>query len=202
MTAPLAAGSEPAAPTPTGYALLGLLSFGQEMSGYELKQLADDSLRFFWSAPAMSQVYRELERLAEGGYVEQRSVVRDGSRSTKVYRLAAPGEQAVREWLVALPEPPILKHPVALRVFFGHLLSRDDLCRAITAHRDWCERMIAELSQVQDELEELDDPTWHNAAVVAEWGFGYYRGEIAAMDRIAQTALDRPPSGRLPPEGG
>jgi DNA-binding PadR family transcriptional regulator len=198
MSAPLPPDPGPVAPTPTGYALLGLLSFGQELSGYELKQWADDSLRFFWSAPAMSQVYRELERLAEGGYVEQRSVVRDGSRSTKVYRLAPQGEQAVRDWLVALPEPPVLKHPVALRVFFGHLLGRDDLCRAISAHRDWCEQMLTELAQVHDEMD--DDPTWRNAALVAEWGLSYYRGEVAAMDRIAQTALDKPP-GKPPLDG-
>jgi DNA-binding PadR family transcriptional regulator len=199
MSAPLPPEPGPAAPTPTGYALLGLLSFGQELSGYELKQWADDSLRFFWSAPAMSQVYRELERLAEGGYVEQRSVVRDGSRSTKVYRLAPSGEQAVREWLVALPEPPVLKHPVALRVFLGHLLTRDDLCRAISAHRDWCEQMLTELAHVHDEVD--DDPNWRNAALVAEWGLSYYRGEVAAMDRIAQAALDRPSEGKSPLDG-
>src|SRR5262245_6196059 len=117
----------PQRPTATGFALLGLLSFGRELSGYELKQWADGSLRFFWSAPAMSQVYRELERLAEAGYVRQRSVVRDGTRSTKVYKLAPAGEKAVRAWLAGIPEPPVLKHPIALRVFFGHLLDPEDL---------------------------------------------------------------------------
>ncbi|HLM29721.1 MAG TPA: hypothetical protein VK360_07350, partial [Acidimicrobiales bacterium] len=60
--------ASPASPTQTGHTLLGLLSFGTELSGYELKRWADN-LRFFWSAPAMSQVYREVERLAEAGYV-------------------------------------------------------------------------------------------------------------------------------------
>jgi DNA-binding PadR family transcriptional regulator len=184
-------------PTPTGYALLGLLSFGQELSGYELKHLADSSLRFFWSAPAMSQVYRELERLAEGGYVEQRSVVREGSRATKVYRLAPAGEEAVRRWLVELPDPPLLKHPVALRVFFGHLLSREELCTAIEAHRRWCEEMLAELAAVRDGLG--DDPVWRNAALVAEWGLGYYRGEVDAMDGLADASRRARPAD---PDGG
>jgi DNA-binding PadR family transcriptional regulator len=117
-------------PTQTGYTLLGLLSFGRELSGYELKQWADN-LRFFWSAPAMSQVYRELERLAAAGLVIQRSVVREGTRATKVYRLSAVGEQAVRAWLATPPGPPVLRHPVALRVFFGHLLEPGALRAAI-----------------------------------------------------------------------
>jgi hypothetical protein len=38
----------------TAYALLGLLTFGDELTGYELKQRADNTLRFYWVAPAMS----------------------------------------------------------------------------------------------------------------------------------------------------
>jgi DNA-binding PadR family transcriptional regulator len=168
-------------PTPTGYTLMGLLSFGRELSGYELKRWSDN-LRFFWSAPAMSQVYREIERLAAGGYVEQRHVVRDGTRTTKVYRLTPEGEQALRQWLAEPPDPPMLKHPVALRVFFGHLLAPAELKRAIEAHRDWCERMLADLETVRRDLG--DDRTFHNAALVAEWGLGYFRGELAAAEGI------------------
>jgi DNA-binding PadR family transcriptional regulator len=187
-------GASPPSPTPTGYALLGLLSFGRELSGYELKRWSDN-LRFFWSAPAMSQVYREIERLAAGGYVEQRHVVRDGTRATKVYRLTPTGEQAVRAWLAEPPDPPMLKHPVALRVFFGHLLTPDQLKRAIEAHRDWCERMLTELEVLRCDLGE--DQTFHNAALVAEWGSGYFRGELAAAEGIedAATTAAHPPDG-------
>jgi DNA-binding PadR family transcriptional regulator len=178
-------------PTPTGYTLLGLLSFGEELSGYELKQWADDSLRFFWSAPAMSQVYRELERLAESGYVHQRTAVRDGTRLTKVYRLSQTGEQAVRRWLAEPPEPPVLKHPVALRIFFGHLLDPDDLRKAVEIHRDWCDQMLIDLSAVRSDLG--DDPAWRNAARVAEWGLDYYRGERRAVDQVGRAALEEPP---------
>ena len=40
----------------TSYALMGLLTFGDELTGYELKQRADNTLRFYWQSPAMSQV--------------------------------------------------------------------------------------------------------------------------------------------------
>lgn len=189
MPAPTSSDALPE-PTPTGYALLGLLSFGPELSGYELKQWADASLRFFWSAPAMSQVYRELERLTASGHVHQRTVVRDGTRSTKIYGLSPAGEQAVRSWLAAPPEPPILKHPVALRIFFAHLLDPEDLRQAIHAHRDWCDRMLADLAQVRDELG--DDPMWRNAARVAEWGLDYYRGERTAVERAGLAAIEEP----------
>ena len=167
--------------TPTGYTLLGLLSFGRELSGYELKQ-SSENLRFFWSAPAMSQVYREVERLAAAGLVSQRSVVREGTRSTKVYRLTPAGEAAVRAWLVSPPEPPVLRHPLALRVFFGHLLDPQDLCAALEAHRSWCDEMLTELGAIRDGLG--DDERFRYAALVAEWGLAYFRGERTAATDV------------------
>jgi len=185
------------APTQTGYTLLGLLSFGRELSGYELKQWADN-LRFFWSAPAMSQVYRELERLAAAGLVVQRSVVREGTRATKVYRLSATGDQAVRAWLATPPGPPVLRHPVALRVFFGHLLDPGQLRAAIEAHRAWCDDMLAELGEVRSELG--DDALWRNAALVAEWGLDYFRGERTAVDGIEHAVGPLPGAPEVPDE--
>lgn len=171
-------------PTPTGYTLLGLLSFGSELSGYELKRWADN-LRFFWSAPAMSQVYREVERLAAAGLVTQRRVVRDGARSTKVYRLTPEGERVLRAWLVTPPAPPTLRHPAALRVFFGHLLDPDELRSALEAHRAWCDEMLDQLGQVREGLG--DDERWRYVAQVAEWGLAYYRGEQTVVDGVERS---------------
>ena len=56
----------PELPT-TSYAVLGLLSFGRELSGYELKKWADHSLRFFFWSPAISNIYGELKRLQRLG---------------------------------------------------------------------------------------------------------------------------------------
>src|SRR5215475_6431690 len=82
----------------TAYALLGLLTFGDELTGYELKRRADNTLRFYWVAPAMSQIYTELARLTEHGYVEP--VTRDGGgRRTTTYRITSAGERALHEWI-------------------------------------------------------------------------------------------------------
>ena len=75
----------------TSYALLGLLVFSGPdapgMTGYELKQRADRTLRFYWVSPAMSQVYSELARLADDGLV---TVAFDGpaGRRDRRYRIS------------------------------------------------------------------------------------------------------------------
>ena len=58
--------------------MLGLLTFGDELTGYELKQRADNTLRFYWVAPAMSQIYSELARLTSHGLVEPTTSARRG----------------------------------------------------------------------------------------------------------------------------
>jgi DNA-binding PadR family transcriptional regulator len=102
----------------TAYALLGLLTFGDELTGYELKQRADITLRFYWVSPAMSQIYSELARLAGHGLV---ATIDDGGGSAR-YRITAEGTAAVRAWMADTPAGfPVLKHPVALRLLMGHL---------------------------------------------------------------------------------
>src|SRR5215211_5539647 len=78
----------------TGWALLGLLSFGRELTGYELRQWAGNSLRHFYAAPAMSQVYAELDRLEAAGLTASREVAQ-GRRPVRVHRIT-PG--ARRRW--------------------------------------------------------------------------------------------------------
>src|SRR5690349_24869238 len=99
---------EPSLPDPpvslpvTSYALLGLLTFGDELTGYELKQRADNTLRFYWVAPAMSQIYSELTRLAAHGLVA--SATSQGlARRTTTYRITPAGEAALRAWSSEVP---------------------------------------------------------------------------------------------------
>ena len=63
--------------TTLGYAILGLLS-REELSGYDLTGRMKGRVGYFWSA-RHSQIYPELARLEEGGYVTH-SVVEQQER--------------------------------------------------------------------------------------------------------------------------
>jgi DNA-binding PadR family transcriptional regulator len=105
----------------TSYALLGLLTFGDALTAYELKQRADVTLRFYWVSPATSQVYSELGRLAEHGLVAASTRPDDG-RDVTTYAITGKGRAALRSWLDDTPTGfPVLKHPVLLRLFVGHV---------------------------------------------------------------------------------
>ena len=178
--------------SPTGYALLGLLSFGRELSGYELRRWAENSLHHFYAAPAMSQVYAELERLEAAGLTTSREVAQ-GARQVRVHRITRAGQRAVAAWLRQPVDPPQLKHHLLLRVFLGHLVDRDELQRAVEEHVRRCEAQLAGLRALLDDLG--DDPLWANARLVAEWGVEHHRAERSSARRLARALDEHPTAG-------
>lgn len=169
----------------TSYALLGLLTLGDELTGYELKQRADRTLRFYWVAPAMSQVYTELARLTGARLLRRRG---EGRGTT--YALTAKGRRTLERWLRTTPAGfPVFKHPVALRLMMGHLVDGD-------ATRTMLEQYVAEvaaaradLAAVRESLRGADAPgePLHHPSLVAEWGLAHFDSET----RIAAGLLER-----------
>jgi DNA-binding PadR family transcriptional regulator len=183
----------------TAYAVLGLLSFGAELSGYELRQLALNSLRFFYWTPAQSQIYRELRRLAGLGYVSGREVSQDSRPDKVAYSITEAGRVELARWLEHAPvAPPAIRYDTALRLFFGHATTPDRLRAIVAEHRAHLERMLAELHTVRAMLE--GDPTLELPRIVADWGDHLYGNELGALDQItaALAGLGPPvPSGRV-----
>ena len=167
----------------TSYALLGLLTFGDELTGYELKQRADNTLRFYWVSPAMSQVYTEASRLAELGLVDVRDD-ESGGRTTRRYRINDRGLASLREWLTTTtPDFPVLKHPVALRLLLGHLVDSSSVVDMLEAYVDSLAKQRRDLQQVMDSIEGAAG--FEFPALVAEWGLDYYDSEAAKVAELA-----------------
>lgn len=160
----------------TSYALLGLLTFGDELTGYELKQRADATLRFYWVSPAMSQVYSELARLTERGLV----LTRGGGERSTTYRLSAKGRRALETWMrESEPGFSVLKHPVALRLLLGHVVDPPTTIAMLEAHVEALDTERAALVRVRDGLRGRDAPgqRFRHPALVADWGLDYFDNE-------------------------
>lgn len=170
----------PQALPPTAWAVLGLLSFPGERTGYELKKWADSSLRFFYWSPAISQIYAELRRLEELGYAAS---VRSGPeevRTKRRYAITDAGRAALAGWASDTAEagPPILKHGLLLRIWLGHL-AEPALLRAMV--EDHLERTRGELAAVREAME--------HAAGVGEWAFPTLALRWSERQHLAELEL-------------
>ena len=163
--------------------MLGLLSFGEELSGYDLKKWADRSLRYFFFAPASSQIYLELKRLEVQGLVAAREIPQDDLRNKRVFRITAAGEHALREWL---SEPPVdavvLKHHVMLRVWLGHLADHDALRRLIESNRATAAALAEDAALGATRSDEV--PAWRYPAMVNRWAARYYQAQVDLADQL------------------
>jgi len=170
----------------TSWAVLGMLSHADELSGYDLKKWADWSLQFFYWSPSFSQIYAELKRLEKHGYVTSRTVTsEDGVRGKRMYAITTSGRDAVAHWVNHSPvEAPVLKHSVLLRAWLGHLAEPERLREILTAHIDYAEKMRRRAAA---DAEGSDaNPDWAFPSAVLRWCIRHYEAER----RLAEDLLD------------
>ncbi len=174
--------AEPRLPA-TSWAVLGMLSFEQELSGYDIKKWADWSLKLFYWSPSFSQIYGELKRLERHGYVTSHTVMQDEVRGKRVYAITPEGREASRRWARdAAVEPPVLKHGVLLRVWLGHLTEPDRLREIVAEHRDNSERRRAEAAV--DVAAAHEESAWAYPEIALTWAERYHAAERDLADRM------------------
>lgn len=160
----------------TSWALLGMLSYDYELSGYDIRKWIDWSMRFFYGSPAYSQIYSELKKLEQFGFVTSR-VDSDGSpRRRRLYKITEEGMDAVTRWANDAPlDPPVLKHSPLLRVTLGHLTNPARLREILQEHLAYADEMYR--SAAKDAKWAGADTTWAYARVALNWAERYYANE-------------------------
>lgn len=166
----------------TAHAALALLAFGPA-TGYELKQRAERTLRFFFAAPAMSQIYSELHRLTAAGLV---------ARTEVGFALTEAGRAALAHWLAEGDlTPTVFKSHLALRLIVGHLGDPARLAADIATERSRAAAELEGVLSVRDSLAR-DDPQLGWAWMVANWGTRYYGDMVAQLDQLAALVAAAP----------
>ncbi|MEZ0067011.1 DNA-binding PadR family transcriptional regulator [Streptacidiphilus sp. MAP12-20] len=172
----------------TSWAVLGLLSFGRELSGYDLKKWADQSLGFFYWSPSYSQIYSELRRLESVGYAASEEVAGD-IRAKRLYRITPVGEDALRAWARETPvEPVVLKHGPMLRLWLGHLQDPERLREMLLAQRELAEKRRVEAET--DVAAAESTPEWAFPTLTLRWAARYYAAERDRIDAMLADLAD------------
>jgi DNA-binding PadR family transcriptional regulator len=167
----------------TDAALLGLLTQGGEMSGYDLQRLAESSGGFFW-APAKSRIYAVLPQLVERGFATSREVVQTGRPNKQLYRVTKAGRAALQVWL---EEPPVFepeRAPILLKLYFGAMLEPDVLLGHIRKVR-------AEATAVKVRLEASGPSESDFAELTVRQGLEWARAMIRWSTAAEQELADR-----------
>ena len=108
------------------HGILGLIGNGDK-TGYEIMTVFRDSLKHFWTAQT-SQIYRELQRMEEDGWISRRPVSQTGKPDKKVYSITAAGREELLRWLREDNLPNGVRNPFLMKTFFmGELPAEENL---------------------------------------------------------------------------
>ncbi|WP_078345534.1 PadR family transcriptional regulator [Mycobacteroides abscessus] len=174
-----------------------MMSYEEEVSGYDLKKWIDWSVGLYYWSPSPSQIYTELKKLERLGLVVSRIVHDgDGARSRRLYRITKAGLDHVTDWVNESPaDPPVLKHSTLLRVTFGHLSSPARLKELLREHIAYIDSMQIRAAEDSRGAEEL--PAWAYSVAALRWAAKYYAAErqlalelIADIDEAAAVLAE------------
>ena len=163
-------------PTAVTWAVLGLLAL-RPMSGYDIKQSVDRSIRHFWAA-SYGQIYPELKRLEAARWIEGADGSH-GARSRRVYTITATGRAELRDWLYGAETRIELRDESLLRLLFADTLPREHALDLLSARREGYRGMLAYLRSLDDGTG--PDPDFVD--LVYRWGLDYCEWGIEWCER-------------------
>jgi DNA-binding PadR family transcriptional regulator len=160
----------------TSRALLCMMSYEEEISGYDLKKWIDWSVDLYYWSPSYSQIYTELKKLESLGLVTSRVERDEGTRSRRLYKITQAGMDAAIDWVNDAPvDPPVLKHSVLLRVTFGHLTNPARLKELLREHVAYAE--ARHRKAIEDAEGAEGEPAWAYSVLALRWAAKYYAAE-------------------------
>ena len=132
--------------TTTEAAVLSVLALDGERSGYDLLKRMSTAFGYVW-APAKSQLYAVLPRLARGGLATQRTVAQTSRPDKQLYAITADGRAALDTWLAHVD--PDATDAFFLKLFVGGLTTRDVLSEHVEAFRAAAQARLDELRAIE-----------------------------------------------------
>lgn len=108
------------------HGILGLLNYG-DMSGYEIREVFQDSLNYFWTAQT-SQIYREIGVLEQNGWIKKQTVKQSGKPDKNICSITDEGKKELLRWLSAPDTDENMRSATLMKTFFmGELPVSDSL---------------------------------------------------------------------------
>ncbi len=86
------------------------------MSGYDLAKNFDASIGFFWRA-SHQQIYRELGKLRDKGFVESQELSQNGKPNRIVHTITDAGRRALRNWSIKPSRMPSIKDDMLVKFY-------------------------------------------------------------------------------------
>jgi DNA-binding PadR family transcriptional regulator len=164
------------------YVVLGMIGLGAR-SGYDVKQLVELSIRFFWNI-SHAQIYPSLELLEARGLIRGRSDPR-GRRRRRAFRITAAGERELRDWLVRPdPMPFELRDLGLVKLFFADALEPADALELLVAIKRRSQERVETLRAIESAGAEAADEGNLHPLLTLRMGIAVHQAMVEACEEF------------------
>lgn len=129
------------------HAILATLS-NCPYSGYDLSKQFAGSVGFFWYA-TQQQIYRELTKLEQQGYVSGELIRQAGRPDKRILSITAAGTDYLREWIGQPGTVSPIKDDLLVKLFAGHLVDKQVIVRELKHHRTLHQATLATYLEIE-----------------------------------------------------
>jgi DNA-binding PadR family transcriptional regulator len=123
-------------------------------SGYDLAKRFDGSVGFFWVA-SHQQIYRELPKLEELGWIESEAIAQFPRPDKKLYYITELGKQQLREWIDKPCEPTLIKDDLLVKIFAGYVVNSEKILEQIEYHEKAHRERLLVYKQIEQQYFQL-----------------------------------------------
>jgi PadR family transcriptional regulator, regulatory protein AphA len=166
-------------PTLTEAAVLALLAVERERSGYDLSKSAAQSVGHIW-APARSNLYAVLARLAREGLASARTVVQSDRPDKQIYKLTSAGKRALEAWFEHVDGEDV--DAFHLKVFYGGLMPRRTLIEHVEAYREGLHARLELYDAINEQNTSRGHDYYHR--LMLDYGYAQARASLAWADEV------------------
>ena len=157
-------------------------------SGYDLGKRFESSVGFFWKA-THQQIYRELTKLEEQGWISAEVIAQESRPDKKLYSVTPLGQQQLIEWMVQPGEPTPIKDDLLVKIFAGYLAPRETMLEELERHRQLHQERLKTYQDIEQRyfqhLQSLSQPDKFRYLTLRK-GIGYEMDWIAWCDEAIQ----------------
>jgi PadR family transcriptional regulator, regulatory protein AphA len=133
------------------YILLGFLNYGP-MTGYQLKQMINESSTHFWHAHH-SQIYTTLRKMEADGLVTSELIQEESVPDRRVYTIGESGRQALRDWLnTTLTHSSPIKEELLVHLFFSAQRDTQDVLTELYLQLELHQRQAAAYNAISEHM--------------------------------------------------
>lgn len=180
----------------------------QESSGIELTRRFDRSFGYFWTA-THQQIYRELDRLNNCGWVATTSANRPQRGQPKKFTITTDGIAALRDWMAGIDDPAPVRESIAIRLRAAAVVGDVVSVRAAVTHllgvheqhlESYREIDIRDFSVIDTEADVLRQLVLKNGLRNEQMHVDWCRDALAALDRLQTRREQRESSAQAQSE--